>query len=327
MSAVSTPLATGGTASATPPPAAGSRRGRRRGGFTPAVLLLPAIAVLAVITGWPLIQLIVMSFQSYGRAQVFGQPPEFVALANYGKVLTDPQFWAVLGRSLGFCLVAVSLTVVGATLIALLMRQLNRFFRTLVAVGLLLAWAMPPLSATIVWGWLFDTQYGVVNYLLDPVWRMFGGTMVGHSWLTDPVSFFGVLTIIVVWGAIPFVAFAIYAGIGQVPEEVMEASALDGAGAARRFFLIVFPYLRSVFVVVVVLSVIWDVRVFTQVKALQDIGGSINETATIGVYIYQVALGNAHYDIGGAIAVLMVLMLLAVSFVYIRQLLKEEESA
>ena len=141
----------------------------------------------------------------------------------------------------------------------------------LVSVGLLLAWAMPPLTATIVWGWMFDTQYGVVNYVLT---NWFGLDFEGHSWLIEPLSFFFVAAIIIVWGAVPFVAFTVYAGLTQVPDEVLEAAQLDGAGGFKRFRLRRLPVpaldlRRSC----TILQVIWDLRVFTQIYALQAIGG------------------------------------------------------
>ncbi|GAA2240447.1 sugar ABC transporter permease [Herbiconiux moechotypicola] len=298
------------------------RRSRPRGRFTPLLLLVPACLILIAIIGWPLVQLFVMSFQEFGRAQVFGMPAPFVGFENYQRVLGDPQFWAVLGRSILFCLANVVTAMTLGTLIALLMNRVNRFFKVLVSVGLLLAWAMPALTATIVWGWMFDTQYGVVNYLLEAV---SGQDFTNHSWLIDPFSFFVVATIIVTWGAVPFVAFTIYAGLTQVPGEVLEASQLDGAGAWQRFRLIVFPYLRSIFVVVIILQVIWDLRVFTQIFALQGIGGIKEQTSTLGVYIYQTSIGGGDYGTGGAIAVIMVLLMVAISVFYVRRSLKEEE--
>ncbi|TPW74668.1 carbohydrate ABC transporter permease [Schumannella soli] len=299
--------------------------GRRRRGHVglPLALLVPSTVVLAVVIGWPLIQLVIQSFQQYGRAQVFGAPAPFIGFQNYANVLSDPKFWNVLGRSVLFCVVCVVITIVLGTLVALLMQRLNKGFRTLLSIGLLLAWAMPPLSATFVWGWVFDTQYGVANYLLTQVT---GTNWMGHSWLISAVGFFFVAGVIVVWGAIPFIAFTVYAGLTQVPDEVLEAAQLDGAGALARFRLIVLPYLRSIFLVLIVLSTIWDLRVFAQIQALQAIGGSIAETSTIGVYIYQTSLANGEYGTGGAIAVILVLILMAVSFVYIRQSLKEDEA-
>lgn len=298
------------------------RKRRRQGRFTPQALLIPAVVTLGVVVGWPLIQLVIMSFQEFGRAQVFGAPAPFIGFDNYVEVLTDQQFWNVLIRSLLFCAVNVVVTMVLGTLIALMMTALNTGFRLLLSVGLLLAWAMPALTATIVWGWMFDTGYGVINFALT---NWFGLDYQGHSWLIDPVSFFFVATVIVVWGAVPFVAFTVYAGLTQVPEEVLEAAQLDGANGVKRFTLIIFPYLRSIFLVVFILQVIWDLRVFTQIFALQGIGGIREQTSTLGVYIYQTSLASGEYGTGGAIAVITVLILMAISIYYVRQTLKEEE--
>ncbi|MCU1441197.1 MAG: sugar transporter permease [Rhodoglobus sp.] len=300
---------------------AGGRKGVLKGGFTPYVLLIPATAILLVLVGWPLIQLLIMSFQEYGRAQVFGAPAPFVWFDNYVKVLTDRQFWQVLFRSFAFATVNVALTMVLGTLVALLMTALTKTFRLVLSVGLLLAWAMPPLTATVVWGWMFDTAYGVVNFVLT---NFFGLDYQGHSWLIEPLSFFTVLTLIVVWGAIPFVAFTVYAGLTQVPDEIMEAAQLDGASGSQRFRLIVFPYLRSIFLVVFILQVIWDLKVFTQVFALQGIGGIRDQTSTLGVYIVQVGLGSGEYGLAGAIAVLTVIIMMAISIYWVRQTLKED---
>jgi len=308
---------------APPDPAASGRRARRSGGggFTPYALLMPALIVLAVITGWPLVQLLIMSVQKFGRAQVFGAPPEFIGLGNYLDVLTDPEFWQVLSRSVVFAAVCVVTTMILGVLVALLMNRLGAVLRTLVSVGLLLAWAMPPLSATIVWGWIFDTQYGVLNYMLT---NWLGLDFAGHQWLIEPLSFFFVATIIIVWGAVPFVAFTVYAGLTQVPEEVLEAAQLDGAGGFQRFFLVVVPFIRPILTIVTILQVIWDLRVFTQIYSLQSIGGLAEQTNTLGVYIYRVSLGSGDFGAGGAISVIVVLLLVAVSIFYVRRSLKEE---
>ncbi|MCK6066634.1 MULTISPECIES: carbohydrate ABC transporter permease [Microbacterium] len=303
------------------PRASPARRRGRRGGWTPYALLTPALIVLAALSAWPLLQLVIMSFQEFGRAQVFGAPAEFIGAGNYVAVLTDPEFWRVLSRSLAFAAVCVVLTMVLGVLVALLMRRLGTALRTLVSVGLLLAWAMPPLSATIVWGWIFDTQYGVLNHILS---RWLGLPFEGHSWLLAPESFFLVATVIIVWGAVPFVAFTVYAGLTQVPDEVMEAAQLDGAGSTQRFLLVVMPYLRPLLTIVTILQVIWDLRVFTQIYSLQSIGGIADQTNTLGVYIYRVSLGSGDFGVGGAISVLVVLLLVALSAFYVRRTVKEE---
>ncbi len=308
----------------TPPrQSAPPRRPPRTRTLVPAVLLVPASVILVMVIGWPLIQLLVMSFQEFGRAQVFGRPAPFIGFGNYVEVLGDGQFWTVLGRSLVFCAVNVALTMVLGTLVALLLQRLPRFFRLLVSIGLLLAWAMPALTATIIFGWMFDTQYGVINYAIT---ALTGADFIGHSWLSNPLSFFAVATVIVTWQSIPFVAFTVYAGLTQVPGEVLEAAQLDGAGVVGRFRLIIFPYLKSIFLVVTILQVIWDLRVFTQIYALQGIGGIREDTSTIGVYIVSKSVGSGEYGTGGAIAVILVILMMAVSWRYIRASLRQEGS-
>ncbi len=304
-----------------PLPAPGARRRRRQGGFTPYALLVPSLVVIAVITGWPLIQLLVMSFQEFGRAQVFGAPPEFIGWDNYVAVLSDSEFWQVLGRSVVLAVVCVVATMSLGVLVALLMQRVRPFLRTLVSIGLLLAWAMPPLSATIVWGWIFDTQYGVINHVLS---EWFGLPFEGHSWLIDPLSFFFVASIIIVWGAVPFVAFSVYAGLTQVSEEVLEAAQLDGANGFKSFRFVVLPVIRPILAIVTILQIIWDLRVFTQIYALQSIGGLAEQTNTLGVYIYRVSLGSGDFGVGGAISVIVVLLLATVSVFYVRRSIKEE---
>jgi N,N'-diacetylchitobiose transport system permease protein len=307
---------------APPSPTPPKTRAPRRS-ITPFALLAPALIMLLVFIGWPLVQMIVMSFQEYGRAQIFGQPAEFVGFDNYVAVLTDAEFWMVLGRSILLCVVCVAATMVLGVLIAVLLTRLGPVMRSAVSVALLLAWAMPALTATIVWGWIFDTQYGLVNYFLT---TLTGNDWTGHSWLIEPLSFFAVAAIIITWGAIPFVAFTTYAGFSQVPGEVLEAASLDGASAWKRFRFITLPYLRSILLVLLILQIIWDLRVFAQIYALQTIGGVRAETNTIGVYIYSVSMASGDLGAGGAISVILVIIMLLVSGYYIRSMLKQEES-
>lgn len=303
-------------------PAAPRRRRTNRGqSLIPWFLMLPAIGVLLVFTGYPLVRLIVNSTQEYGRKQVFGAPAPFVGLKNYKTVLSDHQFWVVLGRSIAFCAVNVILALAIGMLVALLLTRLGKAMKLLVTIGLLLAWAMPALTSVVIWTWMFDTQYGVVNWLLTHL----GMDMTGHSWLINPISFFAVATLIITWQSVPFVAFTLFAGLTQVPGEVIEAAQIDGAHSVQRFRHIVLPFIKQILVIVAVLQVIWDLRVFTQIFALQDSGGVTSETSTIGVYIYQVGLAQGHFDIGSAIAVILVLVLLLISFFYVRQIVRQEE--
>lgn len=298
------------------------RARRRRSGRAAWTMLAPSVIILAVMVGYPAVLMIIQSFTDYQiKNKVLGTAPNFVGLDNYVEIFTQSDFPAVLMRSLSLMVVLTVLNMGLGILVAVLLTKLSRGWRMLVSVGLLLAWAIPPLSATVVWGWIFDTQYGLVNYLLNTV----TGTsdFTNHSWLIDPLSFFFVLTIIIVWQSVPFVAFTTYAALGQVPGEVLEASALDGASGFRRFRFIVFPYLRSVLTVVLILQIIWNLRIFTQVYALQGRGGTASSTNVLGTYLFRQGIGE--FGITAAIGVVMVILLLALSWGYIRTTLKEEE--
>ena len=304
------------------PHAARERARRRRDARGAWTLLAPSLVILGVMVGYPAVLMVIQSFTDYSiRNKVQGTLPEFVGFANYLEVFTASDFPAVLMRSLGLMVVLTVLIIGLGVLIAVLMARLPRWSRILVSVGLLVAWAMPPLSATVVWGWIFDTQYGLVNWALNTITGT--GEWTNHSWLIDPWSFAFVLVIIVVWQGVPFVAFTTYAALGQVPGEVLEAASLDGTRGTQRFRFVVFPYLRGVLTVVLVLQLIWNLRIFTQVYALQSRGGIASETNVLGTYLYRQGVGE--FGVTSAIGVAMVILLLLLSWGYVRTTLKEEE--
>ena len=288
----------------------------------PYVFLLPAIVALVVALGYPLVRQVVLSFQEFGLRQQFGQPPEWIGLENYRELLTDPYLWRVTLRTLVFCLVnAAATTAIGVGL-ALLMQHMSKSIRIVVQSGLLLAWAMPVVAAMTVWEWLFDTQYGVINYLLTEV----GLDFEGHSWLLQPLSFFFVATVIVVWMSVPFVAFTVYAALTQVSEDMVEAAEIDGANGWQRLRHIVLPSIRPVLLVVGLLQVIWDLRVFTQIYILQKAGGSTHDTNLLGTYIYRLGIGSGKFGMAAAVAMFMLVLTVFLTAPYVRAMLKQEEA-
>ena len=294
------------------------RRKRRRIGVYG--LLIPASIVIGVALGYPLIRQFIISFQEYGLKQQFGAPPEFVGLKNYTDLLTDPYVWTVIGRSIAFCLVNAAATMVIGIAFAVLMQRVSRAARLTLQVALLLAWGTPVLASMTVWQWLFDTQYGVINWVLANVFGM--EDMAGHSWIIEPMSFYFVATVIVVWMSVPFVAFSVYAGLLQVPEETMEAAQLDGASQRQRFWNITIPMIRPVLGIVMLLQVIWDFKVFTQIYVLQRAGAPTRETNLLGTLIYSYA---DEFSLAGALATIMLVITLALTGFYIRKMLKEDE--
>jgi N,N'-diacetylchitobiose transport system permease protein len=284
------------------------------------LLLLPAIVPIVVGLGYPLVRQFVISFQEFGLAQQFGRPAEWVGLDNYVELLSDPYVWGVILRSVAFCLVNAGLTMAVGMALAVLMFRVGRAARLTMQIGMLLAWGTPVLATMTVWQWLFDSQYGVINWLLaEPLGQT---SLRYHSWLIDPLSFYVVATVIVVWMSVPFVVFTVYGGLLQVPAETMEAAQLDGASGRQRFWLVTIPMVKPVLLVVALLQVIWDFKVFTQIYVLQRAGAPTRETNLLGTLIYSYA---DEFSLAGALATIMLVITLALTGFYIRQMLKEDE--
>lgn len=315
-----TPVETAQSESALTPRPAPRTRKIPRAALIPLLLGLPAIAIVIVSQGYPLVNQFIMSFQEFGLPQQFGQPPGWVGLENYIGVLTDATFWTVLGRSLVFCFVCASLTMVIGVGAAVLLTKLTKPVRIALQSAMLLAWATPALSSLTVWQWLFNTRTGVVNWALTSIGF---DQFRGHAWLIDTTTFFVIAGAVVIWMSVPLVMFMVYASLTQVDSEILEAGSLDGANGWQRFRHIIMPNIAPVLMLVGLLQIIWDLRVFTQISVLQDAGGITNDTNVLGTYVYQVGLGQGDYGVGSALAMIMLLITLVLTGGYVRQLIRQ----
>jgi N,N'-diacetylchitobiose transport system permease protein len=296
--------------------------GRRRRP-APYLLLVPAVVILLLGMGYPVVWQIITSMQQYGLAQQFGKPAPFVGIENYIELAGKADLWWVVLRSLVFCIVTAFLTLAVGALLALLMAAVTKTARLILQIGLLLAWAMPVVAAMTVWIWLFDRRRGVVNYLLDMIP---GVDMNRFDWLAQPSTFFIVASIIVIWMSVPFVAFSIYAGLTQVSDEVLEAAQLDGASGWQRFWFIIAPMIRPVIAIVLLLQLIWDLRVFTQITMLKDAGSKSGDFDLLGTYIYKLGTSSQDFGMASAVSILVLAITIGLSWFYIRSLLKEDQA-
>lgn len=299
---------------------------RRR--LIPYALILPAVAVLALVLLWPIIQMLWMSLHNYGLRQLQGQEAEWNNFAHYRHVLTDERFWDIFRNTIVVCLTMVALTLVLGTLVGLLMHKLPTWASTVLGLGMMLAWATPVISAAIVHRWLFDTRYGLVNAILNtlPDW-LTGTGWSEFNWFNSPGTLFPILVVTVVWQSFPFVAISILAGLKSIPDELYEAVRMDGAGAWKSFWNITFPMLRPLFALLLILQVIWDFRIFTQLFILAG-GVSNRDVALIPTYIYQLGFASTppNYGMGSAIAVIMTVLVLIISAYYLRVMIRQEET-
>jgi N,N'-diacetylchitobiose transport system permease protein len=305
-------------------PASRRRRfSRRRVGqaAAPYVLLTPAAAVIGLVLAYPLFLLVKMSFQKYGLFELIRHQGKWIGTANYASIFHDGEFWHVVLRTLVFTAVCVSLTMVLGTAIALLLLQVSRWVRIALTTGLVLAWAVPVIVAVNIWRFMVDYQFGVLNWTLT---QLHLGHFQRYDWFANPWTGFGVFTSLIVWGAIPFVTITVYAGLAQVPQELLEAAAIDGARPFAIFREVTMPLLMPIFVILTSLSIIWDFQVFQQIWVMLDSRPS-SDYYTMAIYAFHQSFQISEYGLGAAIAVVMVLFMFAATLIYLRQMLRTGE--
>jgi ABC-type sugar transport system permease subunit len=298
----------------------------RKRGLGPYLLLLPATAVIGALILWPAVQVGLFSFQNYGLSQISGVlPAQWIGFANYSQILHDPEFWTSLKISLYFALVVVPLTLIVGTLVGLLLERLGPKMRTFVSVSAILAWATPAVSASVIFAWLVSPDGGVVDWALTklPSWLGGGAHWSGYSWTNAALPAYAVLTVMLVWTGFPFIAVTVLAGLRTLPSELHEAARVDGAGPWRDFWKVTFPLLRPIFLVLALLSTIWDFGMFTQAYIITGQLGNRDEY-NLGLYEYSQAFTQPpHYGLASAAAFVLTIILLIVTVGYVRAAIKQ----
>jgi N,N'-diacetylchitobiose transport system permease protein len=278
--------------------------------------------VLAAILGYPLYQLFRLAFEQYQLPQLIAHKGTYVGFANFSSVLHDGVFWHTLLRTVVFTAVNVGLTIVLGTLMALLLVRVSGWVRILITVGLILVWSMPPVVSVQVWLWMTDVQNGVFNYILT---ELHFGNFFQHNWFASPFSQLAMVTSLVVWGALPFVAITTYAALSQVPHELMEAAQIDGARAWQVFKDVTYPVIKPVLLILTSLSILWDFGVFTQAYLLIGQPQILPSNYLMSVYLWEEAYYKNDYGRGAAISILMLGAVAILSLFYVRRMLKTGE--
>jgi len=285
----------------------------------PYALIAPVVVTIALILGYPLYFLVRLSLQQYGLFELIRHQGVGVGLANYRSVLHDQIFWHTLVRTIVFTAANVALTMVLGLLIALLLVQVSRPVRVLLSSGLVLVWSMPVVVAVQVWYWMTNFENGVVNYVLT---QLHLGSFEQHDWYASTFSQLSMVTLLIVWGALPFVAITLYAGLAQVPPDLLEAASVDGAGAWMKFRDITLPILRPILLILTSLSIIWDFGVFTQPYLLIGQSKVTPGNFLMSIYLFEEGYFKSDYGRGAAISLLMLAIVGVLSIVYVRRMVR-----
>jgi N,N'-diacetylchitobiose transport system permease protein len=219
----------------------------------------------------------------------------------------------------------VPLTLVTGTLVGLLLSRLGPKMRTFVSSAAMLAWATPAVSASVIFVWLADPDGGIVDWTLTklPHWLGGGAHWAGFSWTNSALPAYTLLTVLLVWTGFPFIAVTVLAGLRTIPAELHESARVDGAGGWRIFRLVTYPLLRPIFLVLLLLSIIWDFGVFTQVYIVIGELGNRDEY-NLGIYEYSKAFQMPPaYGFASALAFVLTIVLLIITVGYVRASMKQ----
>jgi ABC-type sugar transport system permease subunit len=286
----------------------------------PWLLLAPALLVVFGLVLYPVGRTVWLSFRSAGLPYLARGQSRFVGLENYSDLFTNAHLREVFLTTAVFGFACVAATMAAGLAVALILDQ--RFKgRALLGVLVLLPWAVPRVSAGVVWRWMFDDQYGLVNWTLS----QFGHDFMGFSWFNDRWPAFIAVGVVVVWQSFPFVALSLLAGLQSIPTEVKEAARMDGAGPLQMLRHITLPMLRPLILTLVVVSTIWDFKIFDQVYVMTG-GGPYRSTELVAITVWREAFARLHLGTAAALAVALFAVLLVMTMGYGR-LAREEVAA
>jgi ABC-type sugar transport system permease subunit len=277
----------------------------------PWLLVIPAIVVMFLLVGYPVVRTIWLSFHS-GVDLATGS---FVGLSQYTSLFADPDFRAALLRTVLFSAVNVVATMIVALLVALILDAKGPRGRLLGAV-VLLPWAMPRIASGIVWKWMFDAQYGTVNWLLTSIGLHHFN---GYAWFNTGFSSLVVISAAWVWQSVPFVAIALLAGLRSNSPEIIEAARVDGARYWQVVLRVRLPMLRPLITVLLVMSTIWAFQAFDYFFVMTvPPGGPNHGTEVLSLLTWLNAFSLLQEGRAAAIAVITLVILTTVTFIYLR---------
>lgn len=272
---------------------------------SPLIYLLPTVAYLLITVAFPIGRLIVLSLTH----NILTRPDlgvYFVGVGNYVALFRSPEFWASVGRTIVWSVLSVGgKSLIGFALAWLLAKEIH--FRKFYLALLMVPWVTPMVVAAVSFRWIYDGQYGVLNYLLTATHLI----RENFIWLGVKASAFVATAVTDMWIGIPFMALVFLAGLQAVPEELVEASSLDGASAPRRLFSIILPQMRPIILVATTLSTIWTFNSFGVIWPMTR-GGPVAATTTLIIEAYRKSFGS--FDIGGGATIAMVIFLLLLCF-------------
>ena len=271
-------------------------------------LIVPAVLVVFLVIGYPLIQVFVYSLLKYKLDGV--TPPSFVGLGNYLFILTDSDFWHAVAVTLIFSVFSVTLEAVLGLTVAMVANSKFKG-RSILRVAILIPWAIPTVVSSKIWAWMFNDIYGVVNVLLTNLHLL----PQKIAFLATPITALPVIIAVDVWKTTPFMALLLLAGLGLIPSDLYEAAAIDGATKVKQFFSITLPLVMPTLLVALIFRTLDALRVFDIFYVM--VGGQGN-MATMAIYNQQWLVSFLDAGIGSAASVIILVIIMVFVVLYTR---------
>lgn len=271
------------------------------------LLMLPLLAVMIAVIGWPLIDTVRLSFTD---AKLVGTEGAFVGFDNYAKMLGGSNFLRAFITTTWFAVVSVTAEMVLGVLAALLLNQQFRG-RTALRALMILPWALPTVVNATLWRLIYNPEYGALNAAL----LQFGVIDSYRSWLGEPGSALAALIVADCWKNFPLVALIALAALQAVPRDITAASLVDGAGPFNRFRYVIMPYLAGPLLVALVLRTIEAFKVFDLIWVMTR-GGPANSTRTLSILVYQEAFSFQRAGSGASLALIVTLLVTVLAVAY-----------
>jgi len=283
------------------------------------VLLTPALLILAGTTLYPFIYSFITSFRVWKLTRS-PAPGGFVGFDNYIRAFTDAAFWNSVWVTIVFTVISVVLSMVIGLAIAIILERatkLNIFVKSL----LIFPFAMAPALKGYSFRFMLNPDYGIIDAIIDTVFPF----MSDIVWLGEPYWAVFWLAMTEIWGWAPYIALVFIGALGALPRETINAARVDGASTFQVFWYITLPQLKPIIIMVGLLKTIFSVKMFDQVVTLTG-GGPGRSTETLNYYVYN--HGFNFYDMGyaSALAYVLVSTMFIFAFLYVRFLMKGEQS-
>ncbi len=265
------------------------------------IFILPAVLGVALFLLLPMLASIILSFTKYNLIE----PPRFIGLKNYVQMLQDPSFWKVLKNTIYFSFMGIPLSLCISLVLAIVMNQGFRgmaFFRGAYFVPVITSWV----AVGLVWRWLYNPEYGLVNYVLAKI------GVQGPEWLVSSIWAMPAVILVNVWKGVGFNMMIFLAGLQGIPEQLYEAAKIDGASRWQLFRFVTFPMLSPTTFFLAITSVIGSFQVFDAIYAMTN-GGPEESTKVIVYYLWERGFGFLHMGYASAVAWTMFLLVFALT--------------